>query len=105
MVIVPCSMATLCSIASGSLHFLIGRVADVCLKEKRKLVVVPRETPLGRIHLKKMLELNEAGGVILPAMPAFYHKPESIMQVVDFIVSRILDHLDVENNLIKRWGD
>lgn len=103
MVIVPCSMATLGSIASGSLRSLLGRSADVCLKERRKLIIVPRETPFSRIHLKNMLELTDAGAVILPAMPGFYNHPETVDDIVNFTVARILDQLNIENSLIKRW--
>lgn len=104
MVIVPCSMATLGGMASGSLQSLLGRTAAVCLKERRKLIIVPRETPLNRINLKGMLELDEAGAVILPAMPGFYNRPETVEDVVDFTVSRILDQLGVDNSLSKRWA-
>ncbi|MDC7226481.1 MAG: UbiX family flavin prenyltransferase [Spirochaetales bacterium] len=104
MVIVPCSMATLGSIANGSLRSLLGRSADVCFKERRKIIIVPRETPFSRIHLKNMLELTDAGAVILPAMPAFYNHPETVNDIVDFTVARILDQLNVENSMIKRWN-
>lgn len=103
MVIAPCSMATLGGLAAGSLRSLLGRSADVCLKERRKLVIVPRETPFSRIHLKNMLELTDAGAVILPAMPGFYNHPETVADIVDFTVSRILDQLGIENSLSKRW--
>lgn len=103
MVIVPCSMATLGGLATGSLQSLLGRSADVCLKERRKLIIVPRETPFSRIHLKNMLELTESGAVILPAMPGFYNKPGTVDDVVNFTVARILDQLGVENSLTKRW--
>ena len=105
MVIVPCSMATLGGIASGNLHSLMGRSADVCLKEGRKLVAVPRETPLSRIHLKNMLSLSEAGAVILPAMPGFYSRPESIEELINFVTARILDQLGIENSLSPRWRE
>jgi len=103
MVIVPASMATLGGLAAGSLGSLIGRAADVCLKERRKLIAVPRETPFSRIHLKNMLSLTDAGAVILPAMPGFYNKPESVADIVNFTVARILDQLGIENSLTKRW--
>jgi len=103
MVIVPASMTTLGGLAAGSLGSLLGRSADVCLKERRKLIVVPRETPFSRIHLKNMLSLTDAGAVILPAMPGFYNKPESVDDIVNFTVARILDQLGIENSLTRRW--
>lgn len=104
MAVLPCSMATLGEIASGSSKSLIGRAADVCLKERRKLVLVPRETPLSSVHLRNMLTLSEAGAVLLPAMPAFYHRPETIGALVDFIVGRALDALGLDNALCPPWG-
>ncbi len=104
MVICPCSMGTLSSIANGHSRNLIHRAADVHLKERRKLIVVPRETPLGSIQLTNMKRLAEAGAVVLPAMPGFYHRPESIHDLVDFVVGRICDQLGVEQDLFKRWG-
>lgn len=104
MVICPCSMGTLASIASGHSDNLIQRAADVHLKERRKLIVVPRETPLGSIQLENMKRLVDAGAIMLPAMPAFYHNPVSIHDLVDFVVGRICDHLEIEHNLFKRWG-
>jgi len=104
MVICPCSMGTLAAIAGGQSSNLIQRAADVHLKEGRKLIVVPRETPLGRIQLENMLRLSEAGAVVLPAMPGFYHHPETIGDLVDFVVGRICDQLEVEQNLTRRWG-
>ena len=104
MVICPCSMGTLASVATGQSQNLIHRAADVHLKERRKLIVVPRETPLSVIALENMKRLAEAGAIILPAMPGFYHNPESIDDLVDFIVARICDHLGVEHNLTNRWG-
>lgn len=104
MIIMPCSMSTLGEISNGVSKNLLGRSADVCLKERRKLIVVPRETPFGTIHLRNMLSLSEAGTVILPAMPGFYHKPESLNDTIDFVVGKVLDALDIENNLFKKWG-
>jgi 4-hydroxy-3-polyprenylbenzoate decarboxylase len=106
MVIVPCSTGTIGRIANGISTDLISRAADVCLKERRRLIVVPRETPLSEIHLRNMLRLSRAGAVVLPASPGFYHRPGKIADLVDMVVSRILDHLGVENDLFKRWkGD
>ena len=105
MVICPCSMGTLSSVAHGLSTNLIQRAADVHLKERRKLVVVPRETPLGSIQLENMKRLSDAGAVILPAMPGFYHNPQSLDDLVDFVVARICDQLDVPHDLARRWGD
>ena len=105
MVICPCSMGTLASIAGGHSENLIQRAADVHLKERRKLIVVPRETPLSSIQLDNMKRLAEAGATVMPAMPGFYHTPRSIQDLVDFIVGRICDHLGIEHKLFKRWGD
>jgi flavin prenyltransferase len=104
MVVIPCSMKTLASIAHGFASNLIERAADVTMKEKRKLVIVPRETPLSPIHLRNMLTLSEMGCHIIPAMPAFYHHPKRISDMVDFIVGRVLDGLGIENDLSPRWG-
>ena len=104
MAIVPCSTGTLGRVANGISSNLIERAADVMLKERRRLVVVPRETPLSEIHLRNMLALRQAGADILPAMPAFYHRPRTIADLVDMIVGRILDRLGVENALLHRWG-
>ena len=103
MVICPCSMGTIASIAAGTSRSLVERAADVTLKERRKLVVVPRETPLSAIHLENLLRLTRAGAVVLPAAPAFYHRPKSVDDLVDFVVARVLDQLDVVHNVGKRW--
>lgn len=104
MVICPCTMGTLASVAAGLADNLIERAADVMLKEGRSLVLVPRETPLSQIHLENMLRLARAGAVILPANPGFYHRPESVEAVIDFIVARVLDQLRVPHQLLPRWG-
>jgi len=104
MVICPCSMGTLSAIAVGASRSLVERAADVALKERRRLVLVPRETPYSAIHLENMLTLTRAGAVVMPASPGFYHRPTSIAELVDFVVARILDHLGVENALVPRWG-
>jgi 4-hydroxy-3-polyprenylbenzoate decarboxylase len=105
MVIVPCSMGTIASIAAGTSRSLVERAADVALKERRPLIVVPRETPFSRIHLENMLRLTDAGAVVLPAAPGFYHQPERIDELVDFVVQRILDQLHVDVEIAPRWGD
>ena len=104
MVICPCSMGTLSAISIGASRSLVERAADVMLKERRRLVLVPRETPLSAIHLQNMLRLARAGAVILPAAPGFYNRPQSVQDLVDFIVARVLDQLDVEHALARRWG-
>jgi len=104
MIVAPCSMGTLARIAAGTSGNLIERCADVMLKERRPLLLVPRETPLSQIHLENMLRLSRAGAQIIPAMPAFYHKPESVIELVDFVVGKILDQLGVEHDLFRRWG-
>jgi 4-hydroxy-3-polyprenylbenzoate decarboxylase len=104
MVICPCSMGTLAAIAHGISENLIHRAADVHLKERRKLILVPRETPLGVVQLRNMANCVEAGAVVLPAMPAFYTKPQSVNDMIDFIVGRVCDQLGVEHHLLKRWG-
>ena len=105
MVIMPCSMGTLAAIAHGLAKNVIIRVADVMLKEKRPLILVPRETPLNIIHLKNMLTLAEAGATILPAMPGFYHKPNTVQALVNFVVARVLDHLGLVHNLMQSWEE
>jgi 4-hydroxy-3-polyprenylbenzoate decarboxylase len=105
MVICPCSMGTVAAIAHGLSQNLIHRAADVHLKEKRKLILVPRETPLHLIQLRNLTACAEAGAVVLPAMPAFYTKPQSLDDMVDFIVGRICDQLGVEHHLLKRWSE
>ena len=105
MVVCPCSMGTLAAIAQGLADNLIERAADVALKEKRPLVLVPRETPFSVIHLENMLRLARAGATILPPSPGFYHHPQSVAAVVDFVVARILDHLAVPHALMARWGE
>lgn len=105
MVVCPCTMGTLGKIAAGISDDLICRAADVMLKEKRTLVLVPRETPFNAIHLENMLRLSQAGAVILPPNPGFYHHPQSVQEMVDFVVARILDHLGVMHALMGRWGE
>ncbi|KAB3536023.1 UbiX family flavin prenyltransferase [Alkaliphilus pronyensis] len=105
MIIIPCSMRTLAAVAHGMSDNLLTRAADVVLKEGRRLVIVPRETPLSVIHLENMLKLARMGVKILPAAPGFYHLPESIEEIVSIMVGRALDQLDIENNLFKRWGE
>lgn len=104
MVIVPCTMATLGAIAWGHGRNLIHRVADVCLKERRTLILVPRETPLHEGHLENMLKCARLGALILPAMPGFYHKPSSVEDLVNFIIARILDHLKIPHDLLTAWN-
>ncbi|HZP88353.1 MAG TPA: flavin prenyltransferase UbiX [Burkholderiales bacterium] len=104
MVVCPCSMGTLAAIAQGLADNLIERAADVVLKEGRKLVLVPRETPFSAIHLENMLRLARAGAVILPANPGFYHHPQQVQHLVDFVVARVLDQLHVPHDLMRRWG-
>jgi flavin prenyltransferase len=104
MVICPCSMGTLAAVAAGTSRSLIERAADVALKERRPLVLVPRETPLSAIHLQNMLRATRAGALVLPASPGFYHGPTTIEHLVDFVVARVLDHLGVPQAVVPRWG-
>jgi 4-hydroxy-3-polyprenylbenzoate decarboxylase len=104
MAVCPCSMGTVAAVAHGLSQNLIHRAADVHLKERRKLVLVPRETPLGLVQLKNLVACAEAGAVILPAMPAFYTRPKSLDDAIDFVVGRVCDQLGVEHKLLKRWG-
>ncbi len=105
MVVCPCTMGTLGKIAGGISDDLICRAADVMLKERRPLILVPRESPFSAIHLENMLRLAHAGAIILPPNPGFYHHPQNVQEVVDFVVARILDHLGVEHGLMQRWGE
>ena len=105
MVVCPCTMGTLAAIAQGLASNLIERAADVALKENRKLILVPRETPFSAIHLENMLRLSRAGAVILPPNPGFYHHPEKVSDLVDFVVARLLDQLGIAHALIPRWGE
>ncbi len=105
MVVCPCSTGTLSAIACGASDNLIERAADVAIKEGRKLILVPREAPFSPLHLENMLKLSRLGVTIMPAAPGFYHQPETVQDLVDFIVARLLDHLGVEQTLVKRWGE
>jgi 4-hydroxy-3-polyprenylbenzoate decarboxylase len=104
MVVVPCSMGTAARIAHGISDTLLTRAADVMLKERRTLIVVPRETPLGLVHLENLTTLARAGALVLPAMPSFYGKPATLDDALDTVVARILDHLGLEHDLVRRWG-
>jgi len=105
MVIIPCSMGTLARIACGASDNLIERAADVMLKERRSLILVPRETPLSEIHLENMLKLSRIGAHMIPAMPGFYHNPTTLDEIIDFLVDRVLDHLRLPNPEAKKWGE
>jgi len=104
MVVCPCSMGTVAAIANGTSRSLVERAADVTLKERRKLILVPRETPLSLVHLRNLTSATEAGALILPAAPGFYHRPTKVAELVDFVVQRILDQLGVVIEISKRWG-
>jgi 4-hydroxy-3-polyprenylbenzoate decarboxylase len=106
MVVCPCSMGTVAAIALGTSRSLVERAADVTLKERRKLVLVPRETPLSLVHLRNLVTVTEAGAVVVPAAPGFYHRPTKVSELVDFMVQRILDQLGIEIEIARRWkGD
>jgi 4-hydroxy-3-polyprenylbenzoate decarboxylase len=105
MVVCPCSTGTLSAIACGASNNLIERAADVALKERRQLILVPREAPYSEIHLEHMLKLTRMGSVIIPASPGFYHRPQSVEDMVDFVVARILSQLGLEQALLPRWGE
>ena len=105
MVICPCSMGTVSANSQGTSRSLVERAADVALKERRTLILVPRESPYSVIHLENMLRLTRAGAVVMPASPGFYHRPSSIADLVDFVVARVLDQLGVEHRLVRRWGE
>lgn len=103
MVVCPCSMGTVAAIAAGTSRSLVERAADVTLKERRPLLLVPRETPFSLVHLRNLTAVTEAGAVVMPAAPGFYHKPQRVEELVDFIVQRVLDHLGLEISIAKRW--
>jgi 4-hydroxy-3-polyprenylbenzoate decarboxylase len=103
MVVCPCSMAAVAAIASGTSRSLVERAADVTLKERRKLILVPRETPLSLVHLRNLVSVTEAGAVVIPAAPGFYHRPTKVSELVDFIVQRILDQLGIDLEIARRW--
>jgi 4-hydroxy-3-polyprenylbenzoate decarboxylase len=104
MVICPCSMGTVAAIAAGTSRSLVERAADVTLKERRKLILVPRETPLSLVHLRNLVAVAEAGAVVVPAAPGFYHRPTRVSELIDFIVQRILDQLGLDIEIARRWG-
>lgn len=103
MAICPCSMGTVAAVAAGTSRSLVERAADVTLKERRKLILVPRETPLSLVHLRNLVTVTEAGAVVIPAAPGFYHRPSSVAELVDFIVQRVLDQLELEIEIARRW--
>jgi 4-hydroxy-3-polyprenylbenzoate decarboxylase len=103
MVVCPCSMGTVAAIAGGTSRSLVERAADVTLKERRRLILVPRETPLSLVHLRNLVAVTEAGAIVIPAAPGFYHRPTQIAELVDFIVQRILDHLELDIEIARRW--
>ncbi|MCB9932225.1 MAG: UbiX family flavin prenyltransferase [Planctomycetes bacterium] len=105
MVICPCTMSTLGRVANGTGEGLIGRAAEVALKERRKLLLVTRETPLSLIALRNMVQVTEAGGTIIDANPGFYTRPQTVQELIDFVVARVLDHLGIDHQLTKRWGE
>lgn len=105
MVVAPCSTGTLSAIANGACNNLIERAADVALKERRQLILMPRETPLSSIHLEHMLKLSNLGAVILPTMPGFYHQPQSVDDLIDFVVARVLNQLGIPQDMLPRWGE
>ena len=105
MVVCPCSMGTVSAIAHGTSRSLVERAADVALKERRPLIVVPRETPLSLIHLENLTQITRAGATVIPAAPGFYHQPARIEDLVDFIVARVLDHLGLDHTVGRRWGE
>lgn len=104
MVVIPCTTGTLAAIAAGISQNLINRAADVCLKERRPLILLVRETPFSSLHLENMLRLSQAGAVIMPANPGFYYQPQQIDDLIDFMVARVLDHLAIEQDLLPEWG-
>lgn len=103
MVVCPCSMGTVAAVANGTSRSLVERAADVTLKERRRLLLVPRETPLSVIHLRNLLAVAEAGATIIPAAPGFYHRPDALSDLVNFIVQRVIDHMDLEIEVAPRW--
>jgi 4-hydroxy-3-polyprenylbenzoate decarboxylase len=104
MVICPCSMGAVAAIAAGTSRSLVERAADVTLKERRRLLLVPRETPLSLIHLRNLVTVTEAGATVIPAAPGFYHRPTRVEELVDFVVQRVVDHLDLDMTIAERWG-